>query len=95
MEESIHQIIILCVIVSEILLLHSIVKSLRQQKAEKTTLIFTFFGSLCVVGITALLFTQIGGQYETIFRAGTSFFCLCNMFVLKRVLGDIKSMFSE
>lgn len=95
MEGLIHQIIILCVIVSEILLLHSIVKSLRQQKADKTTLIFTFFGSLCVVGATALLFTHIGGEYEVIFRAGTSFFCLCNIFVLKRVLGDIKTMFSD
>ena len=95
MEGLIYQIITLCVIASEIWLLHSIVKSLREQKADKTTLIFTFFGSLCVVGATALLFTQIGGEHEAIFRAGTSFFCLCNIFVLKRVLSDIKSMFSD
>jgi hypothetical protein len=95
MEGLIHQIIVVCVVASEIYLIHSIVKQLRRPEPDKTTLTFTFFASLCVIGITAIFFTETGEKYESIFRAGTALFCLCNMFVLVWVMREIKSIFSD
>ena len=95
MEGLIHQIIILCVVASEIYLIHSIVKELKRPEPDKTTLAFTFFASLCVIGVTAIFFTGTGEEYESIFRAGTSLFCLVNMYMLVKVMREVKSIFSD
>jgi len=94
-DNLIHQIIVVCVVLSEIYLLHTIVEQLKRPESDKTLVAFTVFASFCILGIGAMLFTQVGETYECLFRAGTSLFCLCNMFVLVRVMKDIKIVFSD
>lgn len=78
-DNLIPKIILILVVVSEILLLHSAVD--KSEKDLKKN-IFYAFSSICIISISILLFTDAGGEYERLFRAGAALSGFVNMAIL-------------
>jgi hypothetical protein len=77
--DSIPKIILILVVFSEIILLHNATKT---GEKDFRKYIFYVFASICVISISALLFTNAGGPYEPLFKGGAALSGFINMFIL-------------
>jgi len=93
-DEILHILTVVLTFISELYIIHFIFKwALSRPSPDIIDFIFAFCASLCLLGVTGLLFTSIGKDYEPVFRAGSSLFCLTNIGVLVLVAREMKKYF--